>query len=143
MIDIVTVLIVKALGPIGHDSLTLRGANLGTQICLGGLTKDARCFATLGRVAWNNMITDGNTGDALTYRLDYTTRLVTENAGEQSFWIVSVQSVHVCVTERIGHDLDPDFPCLGRVDSNDFFYQRLFGGTCHHGLALDGFSSRT
>ena len=89
----------KAFGPIRHDALPLSRPDLGTQIRLWRLTKDALCLATLGRVARNHVVSWLHTRDTLTDRLDNAPCLVSENARKESFRVHPIKSVHVSAAE--------------------------------------------
>jgi hypothetical protein len=140
VVNVVPVLIMEAPGTIGHDTVTLGATNLGAEIGLGALAKDARGLATLRSVARNHMITDSDRSDTFTNALDDTSSLVTENARKEPLRVLAIQSVNIRVAERVRDDLDTDFSSLGRVDRNNLFGQGLLGGSGYHGLALDGLS---
>lgn len=87
MIEGLPILIGEATSSVGHDALALRGPDLGTKIGFGGLTEDAFWLKTLGCVAWNDVISRLDAGDALPHGLDDTSSLVPQDAGEETLGV--------------------------------------------------------
>mmetsp|Transcript_3536 Transcript_3536/g.8437 ORF Transcript_3536/g.8437 Transcript_3536/m.8437 type:complete len:365 (+) Transcript_3536:219-1313(+) len=124
-------------GSVRHDPLSLGASDLGAEVGLWTLAKDASRFAALGRVAWNHVVADFDAGNSLSDRLHNTAGLVSENAGEESFGVVAIESVDIGMAQGIRDNFHTNFAGLGRQHGDFLFHQGLFGGTGHHGLALD------
>ncbi|MNT89665.1 hypothetical protein D3C72_2304370 [compost metagenome] len=67
---------------VGHQALTLGGANCLTKVSLARGTELA--LAAFGRVQGDDVVTHLQRGDALTDRFDNASAFVTENAGEHA-----------------------------------------------------------
>lgn len=142
MVNVVSILVVKALGPIRHHSLALRRSDCGAKIGLWALAEDTAWPGALRGVAWDDMITWLNACNSLADAFDDTASLVTQNTGEETFRIVSIQGIYICVTQRICNYLDTHLAGLGWIDGDCLEGKRLFGRSRYHGLASDGFSCR-
>ena len=84
MENIFSFAVLESHGSIRHDSLSLGAANLGTEVGLRTLAKDAGRFAALGSVARNDMIADTDAGHARSDGLHDAPGFVPENAREKS-----------------------------------------------------------
>ena len=73
-------------------------------------------------------------------RFDDTTCFMTENAWKETFGVMAVEGVDVCVAESVSDDFDTDFSCFGWVYGDGFFREGLLGCAGDHGRALDWFS---
>mmetsp|Transcript_20636 Transcript_20636/g.57320 ORF Transcript_20636/g.57320 Transcript_20636/m.57320 type:complete len:435 (+) Transcript_20636:109-1413(+) len=129
----------EAARSVRHESLPLGAADLGTEVGLGTLAKDAGGLAALGRVARNDVISRLDAGHALSDGFDDAAGLVSENARKKAFGIVAIKGVNVGVTQGIRHDLDADFSGLGRHHGDFLFDHGHLGCAGYQSLALDGF----
>lgn len=55
------------------------------------------------------MVTRLHIGDALAYRLNNTSTLVTQDDGESTLWVLAGQGVCICVADSSVVDLNADF----------------------------------
>ena len=77
-----------------------------TQVCLGTVAEDALVTLALWSVARDDDITDLDTGHTISHALHHCCSLVTQNTGEQSLWIMTIQSVDISVTESVADNLE-------------------------------------
>ena len=61
------------------------------------MTEDALCLAAHGRVAWDDMIPLLDGRDAFSHTLNDTSCLVTEDAWEETLWVVSIEGINVYI----------------------------------------------
>lgn len=121
----------EARGAVGHDTLSLCGADLAAEVGLAGLAELALFafggagFVRYGWRAWGLNVLEGNdmvaglyVGDALTDRLDVSGTLVTENDGEGTLGVLAGECVGICVADTGVVDLDTDFVGPGRKNLN-------------------------
>lgn len=99
MKNFLAILIGKASGSIGHDTLSLGASNSGTEVGFGAHAKDAGWFAALRSVGWNDMISRLDRGDTFTDTLHDASSFVTQNTGKQSFRILATLGVDIGVTK--------------------------------------------
>ena len=100
MVNLVTVLVLEALGTVGHYSLPLSATDFGTQIGPWRLTEDATGFAALGSVARYDVIARGNRHNARSARFDDTSGFVTKDAREETLGVAAIEGVNVGVAKR-------------------------------------------
>ena len=91
---------------VRHQTLALGGPDDGTQVGLVRGTEDTVLGPlALGGVAGDDGISDCDTGDTLTNTLYNCGCFMSENYRKQTFWIMPVQCVNICVTQRIADNL--------------------------------------
>src|ERR1039458_7149456 len=116
-------LVREAAGAIGHQTLALRGANLGSQV---GLAAGARLtLPAFGRVQRNDVIAHLQGFHAGTDLHHDARTLAPEDAREQSFRIGTRERVFVGMADPGGLDLDQYFAGLGASELHGFDRQRL------------------
>lgn len=127
----------EARGAVGHDTLALGRADLGTQVRSLALTEDAVVLAALGSVARNDDVTGLKRGNTLADRLNNTSGLVTKDGRELALGVMAVERVDVSVAESIRDNLDADFASLRRRDLHVRHIERLLCLPGNGGLARD------
>ena len=142
MIDFLTFLITESACAIWHNALTLRGTDLGAQVCLCRLTKDARRFAALRCVTRNDVIARDDTSNSRPDRFHDTPSLMTKDAGKNTLWILTIQCEDISMTQGIGDHFDPNFSRSRWIHSNRFEDKRFTRLSCHHSFALDWIALR-
>jgi hypothetical protein len=111
------------------------------------LAVNALLLIALRCVAWDDNVTNFNSGDSFSNTFNNTGCLVSKNAWELSFRIASVESVDIGMTEGIGDDFDSDLTFFGRIDK-DFLNDEGFlgfvsnGSFTENGFALKGFHKK-
>ena len=111
------------------------------------LAVNALLLIALRCVAWDDNVTNFNSGDSFSNTFNNTGCLVPKNAWELSFRIASVESVDIGMTEGIGDDFDSDLTFFGRIDK-DFLNDEGFlgfvsnGSFTENGFALKGFHKK-
>jgi hypothetical protein len=119
----------------------LCGSDLRAEVGLVALTEDAIVLKALRCIARNNSIANLNISDTLTNTFNNTRGLMTQDAWEKTFRVVTIKSVNICVAESVGNDLNSDFSSLGRSYLNLSDIEGLLRSPGNSGLALDDLSS--
>eukprot|EP01043_Picozoa_sp_COSAG02_P012465 COSAG02_NODE_481_length_21461_cov_43.885597_4_plen_327_part_00 len=122
---------------VWHHALALCAADLRAQVGLRGLAEDAARLTALGRVARHDMVANRDGGNTLANALDDGAGLVAQNAWEEAFRVVAIESVNVSVAQRVRDDLDTNLARLRRRDDNVFDGERLLRFPCDGGFAGD------
>ncbi len=135
MVDRLAV-VAEARSAIGHQALALGGAHGAAQVGLARLTELA--LAAFGGIERNHVIADSHRGDALAHRLNDAATLMTEDAGEYAFRILSGEGVGVGMANTGGDDTDQDLASLGRGDIHFDDLQGLVGAEGNGGARFDG-----
>mmetsp|Transcript_61145 Transcript_61145/g.72591 ORF Transcript_61145/g.72591 Transcript_61145/m.72591 type:complete len:206 (-) Transcript_61145:109-726(-) len=142
MKDFLPIFIQKPRSTIRHDTPSLTSPNLGTQISLGRHTKHTLRLTTLRRVTRNNMISRHDTRHTLTHALHNAPRLMTQNTRKQPLRIMTIQRIHIRMTQRVRHHLHPHFPTPRGQHLDSLHHQRLLRTTRHRGTTFNYLTHR-
>ncbi|MNZ60314.1 hypothetical protein D3C78_783820 [compost metagenome] len=110
----------EARGAVRHQALALGGADGLAQV---GLAREAElALAAFRGVQRDDVVTDGDRGDALAYRLDDRATFVAEDRREDALRVGAGQGVGVGVADTAGDHAQQHFTGLGHghVDFDDF-----------------------
>ncbi len=126
-------------GAVGHDALALGDADRLAQI---GLARGAElAFAALRRVERNDVIADGDTGDAGPYLFDDTAALVAENRRERPFRILARQGKRIGVANARGDEPNQDLAFLRAIEIHFFDRQGFTGFPGYSRSSLHGIAT--
>jgi hypothetical protein len=113
----------KAAGAVGHQALSLSGADGGAEI---GLVRGAAFALTaFGRVERDHMIVRFDAGHALSHLHHHTGTFVTQDDGEEAFGIGAGTGELVGVANPGGFDLNQHFPGMGTLQVHFLHNQGL------------------
>lgn len=124
---------------IRHESVSLRNSNLLTQISFRVLAILA-LFA-LWDIKRNDVISDGESGDAFSDAFNNSGAFVSEDDWEESFWIVSVKSVGVSVANGGEEDFDANFVGFWWCHLDGFDGKGRLGTPGDSSFAIDNLSN--
>jgi hypothetical protein len=138
VIDGLTVFILESAGSVGHHSFALHCPDGWTEIRLLTHAIYASFLVALRRIAGNDDISYFDPMDSLTYTLDDTGSLMSENTGPVgASSTASVKFIDIGVAEGIGEHFDPDLSFFGRVHCDGLYFQAFFGSVGDGRFALD------
>ena len=129
MIDGLAVL-VEAAGAIGHQPLALGFADFPAQVGFAGQAEFA--LATFGGIQGNNVIADGNTGNAFTNRLYNAAAFMAKDGWKVALGILTREGKRIGVAYTGCDHFYPYFPCFRGHHVHLFNRQWLTGapGNC-------------
>ncbi|VXA88758.1 conserved hypothetical protein [Aeromonas veronii] len=125
----------EAGGAVRHQPLALGGADLLAEVGLAGLAEFA--LAALGGVERDHVIPHLDAGDPFADGFDDTAPLVTENAGEDPFRILTGESEGIGMADAGGDDAHPHLSGLWRHDLDLFDGEGLARAPGDGGFTLD------
>lgn len=112
MKNLLSVLVGETGSSIWHQSLSLCGSNLRTEVALA-LTKHTVSLETLRSITRNHNVSRLNTRYTLTNTLNNGSSLMSQNAREKTFRITAIKSVDISMAECISNHLNSDFSFFG------------------------------
>lgn len=115
----------------------MSGSDCRAEVGLGMFAVDAGFLLALRSVTGNDNIPNLNTSDSSTNALHNSSSLMSEDDGEDSFRVASIQGVDISMAQSIGDDFDSHFSSLGRIDLNLLNNHGLLGPVGYCSLADD------
>jgi len=123
---------------VRHDTFTLGGSDLATEVGLSGLAELA--LTALGSVKSNNVVANLDVSDTLANGLDDTSTLVSKNDGESTLGVQARESVGIGVADTSVGNLDTDLMGAGRENLNVLDREGLASFPGNGGLTSDSFT---
>ncbi len=121
-------LVAEARGPVGHHALALGGANRGAQI---GLAAEAAfALPAFRRVERDHVVAGFHRQHAGADFAHDAGSFMTEDGGEDSFAVETIECVGIGVANAGGLDFDQHFAGFRALEIELDDFERLLGGEC-------------
>ena len=126
MVDYFAFLVCKPACSIRHQTISLSGSDLRTQIAFFMTAVDTFLFHTFRCVTRDHNVSNFHSSHSFSYRFHNSSSLMSKNTRKASFGIASIKSIDISMAESIRDDFYPDLTLFGGSNPDVFNSHRFF-----------------